>query len=61
VSGDEYRPREHDYFVEPMFGGLGVEGGPRTSQPLWVPSAFRRLWARLWRALVALVRPARGG
>jgi len=23
---DSYRPREHDHLVEPMFGGLGMEG-----------------------------------
>ena len=24
-SSDDYRHREHDHLVEPMFGGLGVE------------------------------------
>jgi len=27
MSGD-FRPREHDHLVEPLFGGLGAEGGP---------------------------------
>jgi hypothetical protein len=59
VSGDDYRPREHDHLVEPMFGGLGVEGGPRTDEPLELPRGFLRFWRRLWRALVRLVRPSR--
>jgi len=61
VSGDEYRPREHDHLVEPMFGGLGVEGGARTDAPVPPRSGLRRFWWRLWRALVGLVRPSRSG
>jgi hypothetical protein len=48
----DYRPREHDHLVEPVFGGLGVES-PRTPAPR--PGFLRRLW----RALVRLVRPSR--
>lgn len=25
---DDYRPREHDHLVEPVFGGLGVNERP---------------------------------
>ena len=43
---DDYRPREHDHLVEPMFGGLGVKGEARAkdAEP---PSRWRRLWTRL--------------
>jgi hypothetical protein len=54
VSGDEYRPREHDHLVEPMFGGLGVESGARRE----APSGLRGFLRRVWRALVRLVRPS---
>lgn len=47
----DYRPREHDHLVEPMFGGLGVE--PR------VEAARPGFWRRFWSALVRLVRPSR--
>jgi hypothetical protein len=58
VSGDEYRPREHDHLVEPVFGGLGVEGGARRDAEPDAPSGLRGLWSRVWRALVRLVRPS---
>jgi len=44
---DDYRPREHDHLVEPVFGGLGVE--PRRAGRL------ARLLARL-RAFLARLR-----
>ncbi len=49
---DDYRPREHDHLVEPMFGGLGV----KQSREVEPRPGF---WRRLWRALVRLVRPSR--
>lgn len=51
MSGDDYRPREHDHLVEPVFGGLGV-GEQRVAERVG-------FWRRLWRALVRLVRPSR--
>ena len=51
--GDEYRPREHDHLVEPVFGGLGVrdEGtnppakkrGPWAALARWLRLLFARL------------------
>jgi len=39
---DDYRPREHDHLVEPMFGGLRGAGERGQGEP-------RRGWlARLW-------------
>jgi hypothetical protein len=49
---DDYRPREHDALVEPVFGGLGV-GEARPEPVGW--------WRRLWRALFRLVRPSKPG
>jgi len=50
----DYRPREHDHLVEPMFGGLGVER--RGAE-----GAQRRpgLLARLLRSVLRLVFPSR--
>lgn len=44
---DDYRPREHDHLVEPMFGGLGVEHRPARRSLFarlgaWLRSLFRR-------------------
>jgi hypothetical protein len=36
---DDWRPREHDHLVEPVFGGL--LGEPRPAPRGW----FARLWA----------------
>ena len=47
---DEYRPREHDSLVEPMFGGLGVEEKPAPRR------GFLAAIARGWRALLSLLR-----
>jgi len=47
---DEYRPREHDHLVEPMFGGLGIEPAreraPRPSFLARCLAFLRRLWRR---------------
>ena len=49
--GDDYRPREHDHLVEPVFGGLGV-GERREAE-------HASAWRRLWRALLRFLRFAR--
>jgi len=56
---DEYRPREHDHLVEPMFGGLGVEGGAHRGAEREVRSGLRGFLQRVWRAVVRLLRPSR--
>ncbi len=33
MGDDDFSPREHDHLVEPMFGGLGVEGRAPEEQP----------------------------
>jgi len=48
---DDFRPREHDHLVEPMFGGLGV-GERREVERV-------SAWRRLWRALLRFLRRAR--
>ena len=50
MTGDDYRPREHDHLVEPMFGGLGVERDRPAAAPATGLRAFLR---RLWRACLA--------
>jgi len=55
--GEDYQPREHDHLVEPMFGGLGVEGAGRVEEL----RGLRGILRRLLRALVRLVRPSRPG
>ena len=47
---DEYRPREHDSLVEPMFGGLGVGKEPAPRRGLVAALS------RWWRALITLFR-----
>lgn len=59
ATKDDYRPREHDHLVEPMFGGLGVEGGKRRDGERETAAGLRGFWRRLWRALVGLVRLSR--
>jgi len=46
---DDYRPREHDHLVEPVFGGL-------LGEP---PPARRGLFARLWAWFRRVLRPTR--
>lgn len=55
----DYRPREHDHVVEPMFGGLGLERHPPPDLPPERPPARPGFLRRLWRRLVSLVRPSR--
>jgi len=48
---DEYRPREHDHLVEPVFGGLGVkERRPRrgllATLRRWLDALLARLRRR---------------
>lgn len=53
---EDFQPREHDHLVEPMFGGLGLEGQPVPKvSPEGAPGWLRRLW----RALLSLWRPSR--
>ena len=63
MSGEDYRPREHDHLVEPVFGGLGVEPRPERRGDGHEPEGVvRALWRRFVRVLAALVRRAgRGG
>ena len=44
---DEYRPREHDRLVEPVFGGLLGEE-PREERG-WLARLLAWLRARFWR------------
>ena len=57
---DEYRPREHDHLVEPMFGRLGA-GDSQAREDERKTSAQERagLLARWLRFLRALVRARR--
>jgi len=48
---DEWKPREHDHLVEPVFGGLGARHRPEEPR--------RGFWRRLLSALLRLVRPSR--
>ena len=47
MGDDDYRPREHDHLVEPVFGGL--LGEPRPA-----PEPHNGALARLWRWLKRL-------
>jgi hypothetical protein len=47
---DEYRPREHDHLVEPVFGGLGARAPRR---------GLLAALGRWLRALFALARSSR--
>ncbi|MEQ1893851.1 MAG: hypothetical protein ABL998_15025 [Planctomycetota bacterium] len=43
---DDYRPRQHDHLVEPVFGGLGVEPEPPRNAFARFLAWLRRLFRR---------------
>ncbi len=44
-ESEEFRPREKDSLVEPLFGGLGVDSGEAPeAAPMSLPARLRAWW-----------------
>jgi hypothetical protein len=55
----DYRPRDHDHLVEPMFGGLGLERQAPLERSPELPPVRPGFLRRLWHRIVRLVRSSR--